>query len=143
MSRPYGDRNPRIRRRDPLRIRQELLARLRKPHPPTRPHEQRIPKLLLERLESRRQSRLRKIHLLRRPAQISQPRHRQKAFDLPEEHAVSLRSPACQHVPFGDSQHAPAAPPLSAFQLLALADRPTGGGAAVLTSEGRRPKRAD
>ena len=82
---------------NPLRIRQKLLARLRKPHPTTRPHKQRIPNLLLQRLQPRRQCRLRQEHLLRSPAQIPEPRHRYKAFKLPKQHAVSLRSPACQH----------------------------------------------
>src|SRR5215212_4433823 len=131
MPRPDRDRNPRMRRREPLqepgqrvrpnprrspdpeppsrcppyllqaplaffetphyplRIRQKLPASLRDPHPTTRPHKQRVPKLLLQRLQTRRQGRLRKIHLLCGPAQIPQPRHRQKAFQLSEEHARS------------------------------------------------------
>src|ERR671914_465247 len=99
-----------------LRIRQELLPRLREPHPPARPHEELIPDLFLQRLQPRRQRGLRQKHLLRRPAQVSQPRHRQKTFHLSKKHAVSLRSPACQH--------APASPPLSAisFRLVFLAE---------------------
>src|SRR5215207_5413746 len=94
----------------------KLPASLREPHPTARAHEERIPKLLLQCLEARRQRRLREIHLLSSPAQVPKPRHGQKAFQLSEEHAVSLRSSASQPVPFGDSQHAAASPPLSAFQ---------------------------
>src|SRR5215203_3100260 len=80
---------------DPLRVRQKLLARLRKPHPPTRPNEKRIPNLLLQRLEPRRQGWLREIHLLGSPAQVTQPRHRNKTLQLSKEHARgSFQSPA-------------------------------------------------
>src|SRR5215211_287312 len=82
-----------------LGVRQELLAGLREPHPPARPHEELIPDLLLQRLQPRRQRGLRQKHLLRRPAQVPQPRHRQETFHLPKKHASSLRSSACQHAP--------------------------------------------
>src|SRR5919107_49253 len=85
---------------DPLRVRQELPASLRDPHPTTSPYKQRVPKLFLERLEARRQCRLREIHLLSSPAQIPKRRHGQKAFQLSKKHAASLRSPAYQHFGF-------------------------------------------
>src|SRR4028119_2261086 len=68
----------------PLRVRHELLARIRQPHPPARPDEQLVPYLLLERLQPRRQGRLREKHLLRRPAQVPEARHRQKTLELSE-----------------------------------------------------------
>src|SRR5918994_1627464 len=124
----------------PLRVRQELLSRLREPHPPARPHEELVPNLHLQRLQTRRQGRLRQEHLLRSPAQVSQARHRQEALYLSEKHAVSLRSPACQHVPFGDFRHALASPPLSAISF--LTEMLKGAARRRAESGARRAKRA-